>query len=78
MSEVETIEQTLAYQLGRLAAFKEVMEGLAHRAISHNSIPNIANATECLLIANELIKPLWVDASREASGLHVAGLEHRA
>ena len=75
---IETIEQTLAYKLGMLHAYKMVMEALSSRAMAHNRVPNIAHAKECLLIANEVIKPLWMDASREASGLNVAALENRA
>ena len=75
---VETIEQTLAYKLGMMHAYKMVLEALSSRAMAHNRVPNIVNATECLLIANEVIKPLWMDASREASGLNVAALENRA
>jgi hypothetical protein len=74
----ETIEQTIAYKLGMMAAFKMVLEALSSRAMAHNHTPNLAHATECLLIANEVIKPMWMDASREASGLHVAALEKRA
>lgn len=76
--DVETIEQTLAYKLGMLHAYKMVLESLSHRAMAHNTVPNITHATECLLIANEVIKPLWMDASREASGLSCAALENQA
>lgn len=77
-ADIETIEQTLAYKLGMMHAYKMVLEALSSRAMAHNTVPNIAHATECLLIANEVIKPLWIDASREASGLNVAALEKRA
>ena len=76
--DVETIDQTLAYKLGMLHAYKMVLESLSHRAMAHNTVPNIAHATECLLIANEVIKPLWMDASREASGLSCVALENQA
>lgn len=77
-ADIETIEDTLAYKLGMMHAYKMVLEALSSRAMAHNHAPNMAHATECLLIANEVIKPLWMDASREASGLHVAALENKA
>ena len=76
--DTETIEDTLAYKLGMLAAHQMVMEALGARAMSHTQLSKVEQATECLLIANEVIKPLWMDASREASGLHVAALENKA
>ena len=77
-TDIETIEQTLAYKLGMLHAYKLMLEALSNRAIAHTQLSKVEQATECLLIANEVIKPLWMDASREASGLHVAALENKA
>ncbi len=76
--DVETVEHTLAYQLGMMTAYKVVLEALASRSMAHHKVQNSVSAAECLLIANEVIKPLWLDTSREASGLPVAGLEHQA
>lgn len=78
MNEVETIEQTLAYKLGMLAAHQMVIEALGARAMAHTQLSKVEHATECLLIANEVIKPLWMDASREASGLSCVALENQA
>lgn len=77
-TDIETIEQTLAYKLGMMHAYKLVLEALSARAMVHHQEQSLINATECLCIANEMIKPMWMDASREASGLHVAALEKRA
>jgi hypothetical protein len=74
----ETVEQSLSYQLGMMHAYKLVLEALSARAMVHHQEQSLINATECLCIANEMIKPMWMDASREASGLHVAALEKRA
>ena len=77
-ADIETIEQTLAYKLGMMHAYKMVLEALSSRAMAHTQLSKVEQATECLLIANEVIKPLWMDASREASWLNVAALENRA
>lgn len=77
-ADIETIEDTLAYKLGMLAAHQMVIEALGARAMTHKTALHLDRASECLLIANEVIKPLWMDASREASGLHCAALENKA
>lgn len=77
-TDIETIEQTLAYKLGMLHAYKMVLEALSARAMVQHQEQSLINATECLCIANEVIKPLWMDASREASGLSCAALENKA
>jgi hypothetical protein len=75
---IETIEDTLAYKLGMLAAHKLAMEALANRAVLNKRTEKMAEANECIAIIYDVLNPLWMDASREASGLNVAALEKRA